>query len=127
MTIDPQLELAIGQIVDLADKISAVSAAVLTLSITFLKEVVRTPDKKDRNLITAAWIGFLLTIVAGIMTRMAITGSLLKTIPLVKIEENVSRPATVQIGLFMVSTILFILLGRRGLVERGKTERPTQA
>jgi hypothetical protein len=115
MAIDPQLQLAITHVVDLADKVGGASTAVLTLSITFLKDIVRQPDRTDRMLITSAWIGYLLAIICGFWTRMAVAGSLASTTAITELAPNARIPAGIQIVLFVLSTALFIAYGKRGL------------
>jgi hypothetical protein len=115
VALDPQLQLAITQVVDLADHIGAISAGILALSITFLKDVLHQPDKNDRRLITSAWVGYLLAIVFGIWTRMAVLGSLTEIHPLVEIGDNIRDAAKAQIIAFVGSTVIFIVLAQRGL------------
>jgi hypothetical protein len=113
--IGKQLELAIGQVVQLGEQLITLSTGILVLSITFVKDILKRPASADRSLLAVAWCGYLLTIVAGIWLRMAVAGSLAASKRFVGFEANVTLPAGVQIVLFLFATSAFLVLAIRGI------------
>lgn len=116
--MEKQLELAIGQVVGLGEQLVTLSSAILVLTVSFAKDVLKTPTRSQRKLLAAAWCGYLLTIVAGMWLRMAVAGSLASSTPFVSFEPNVEIPAGVQILLFVGSTVVLLVLAVKGLASR---------
>jgi hypothetical protein len=54
----------------------ALSTGVIALTITFLKDVVKKAPRGSATYIHAAWLLYLASIVFGIVTLLALTGSL---------------------------------------------------
>jgi hypothetical protein len=118
-----QIKLAVEQIVGLSEQIITLSSAILVLSITFAKDVLKTPTQGDRALLRGAWLGYLLAIVAGVWLRMAVAGTLLAGTRIG--EFNTWFPAAIQILTFLAATVLFLWLAIGGL-KRGP-DQPTAA
>lgn len=120
--MEKQLELAVAEVVGIAEQLITLSSAILVLSIGFVKDVLKTPQRSDRGLLAAAWAGYLLAIVAGIWTRMAVAGTLAASTPVTGLGSNVRLPAGIQILLFLLATAVFISLAIRGI---GRQQTPT--
>jgi hypothetical protein len=113
--VETQAELAIKEVVAIAEQLVNVSSAILVLSVAFVKDVLKDPKRSDRTLLAGAWIGYLFSIVAGIWTRLGVAGTLAATEQFTKFGGNVRVPAGIQICLFLAATSLFTLLAIRGI------------
>lgn len=97
---------------DLAKQLITLSTAILALSITFQKDIAGKKDLPSIRLLGFGWIGYLLSILLGIWTLMALTGSLAPvdaSPPPTGIDSNARLPAGLQILAFTAATILLIL------------------
>lgn len=86
------------------------ATGVIGISVTFAKDVRSRSKTGDRALLFRSWIALLLSIVFGVWTLMALTGSLAqddvsqKTI----YEFNVAFPSALQIIVFLVGIAMLI-------------------
>lgn len=60
---------------DLAKQLITLATGILALTVTFIKELNLRTAKRDRNLLIFAWPIYLFSILFGILTLMAVTGS----------------------------------------------------
>jgi hypothetical protein len=107
---------------DIAKQLITLSTAILTLTVTFSKDIIRnTPTNIEAGLLMTAWIFHILSIFFGVWTLMALTGEL-EQLPIQNNETqispepstrkfNVFLPALLQIGSFLLATILVIFFG----------------
>lgn len=119
--MDPETARLVGKMAfdlagDLAKQLITLSTAVLTLSITFTKDIVKEPSKGPLHLLKLSWLVYLLSICCGIWTMMALTGTLMPrnspaTGPALTFGSNVRIPAGLQILAFIVATVLIIIYG----------------
>jgi hypothetical protein len=95
-------------------QIIALSSAILALSLTFSKDWVgqTTPDQK--LLLEAAWIAFLVAILAGLWSLSAITG-LVHSKRYSTTHGALRVPWIVEILAFLIGLGLFIWFGFRVL------------
>jgi hypothetical protein len=99
---------------DLAKQLIAVSTGILGLSITFLKDVVKETPKTPRWALRLSWIVYLLSVICGFWTLMAVTGSIERLLldknspPIV---QNIRLPAALQIVLFVLASACLVLYG----------------
>jgi hypothetical protein len=96
-------------------QVMGLSTGIIALTITFSKDFVHEVPPKAINFLVWAWLAYLLSIVFGIMTLMALTGTLQP-----KSErgerpslwgKNVTRPAGLQIFSFLIGLVLTICFG----------------
>jgi hypothetical protein len=112
---------------DLAKQLITLSTGILALSITFTKDIVKTlPDRAVRRLKTA-WILLLLSILFGIWTMMALTGTLMPIQPSdtrapLNFGLNVRAPAAAQILAFLGGVVFIISYGGISLRERTRMD-----
>jgi hypothetical protein len=78
-------------------QILTLSTAILTLTITFQKDIVGAASAGDRWALTAAWISFLTSIVFGLATLLNLAG-------------NLERPANDTPSIYRPSIVLFSVL-----------------
>jgi len=109
---------AVNAASDLCKQLVVLATGILTLTITFTKEVVHD-SPRARRLIAVAWVGYLASILCGIWELMAITGTLEPTAgvhpdPSIR-GLNVVLPSILQITAFAVSTLLVVAFGIHSL------------
>lgn len=101
---------------DTTKQLITLSTAIIAITITFSNDFVSgTPSGLEIGLIVASWVLYLLSIIFGIGTLMALTGTLEP-----KAEddcdtsirgENVTTPSLLQIGSFVLATLVVIIYG----------------
>ena len=99
---------------DAAKQIITLSTAILALTITFLKDVLNSPSARS-SLLGAAWIFYLLAVLAGIWALLALTGSLgdenIKDDELSVYSPNSSIPFIGMLVCFAIAVILTVWFG----------------
>ena len=95
------------------------STAIIALTITFSKDFVREVPSAAINFLVWSWLGYLLSILFGIWTLMALTGTLQPKRTGGKPPNiwgtNVTRPAGLQVLSFVAGLALTIAFGIRSL------------
>lgn len=101
---------------EVATELITLSTALLTLTITFTKEMFKAAPGKGQRLLPTAWAAHVLSIAFGVLSLMALTGTLmpvdLATRALV-FGPNIRRPAAIQILFFFLGTVLLFVYGLR--------------
>jgi hypothetical protein len=114
------LTLAFNFAKELAVQLITLSTAVIGFTVTFSKEL-DVPITSWRLGLIACWVLFLLSIVGGVWTLMALTGSLA---PIdnpgspTELGSNVRIAAATQIVLFGLGLIVLIILGGTSFWKR---------
>lgn len=103
---------------DVSKQLITLSTAIITVTITFSKDVLEG-GVENRYWLLAAWVAFIITIMCGIWTLMALTGSLE---PISNNEngtsingKNVRLPAILQVLSFIVALSLTITYGFKSI------------
>jgi hypothetical protein len=118
MQFDP-ITLGFNFAKDLAVQLITLSTGLLALSATFTKEILKTISASKDRLLRASWIIHVVSIIFGVWTIMALTGTLMPGTPKVpgspfQFGSNVRVPAGLQILLFLLGTVfLLIVYGSR--------------
>lgn len=102
---------------DVATQLITLSTGLLTISITFTKDVFKGVPIKGRGLLIAAWLLHVVCITFGVWTLMALAGNLLQFNPK-EIQQNLGSaqwPAMVQVIAFIAGTAAIALYGLRTL------------
>jgi hypothetical protein len=93
----------------------ALSTGIIALTITFSKDFVHQVPARAVTFLVWAWLSYLMSIVFGIWTLMALTGTLqpkINTIAPPRIwGRNVTRPSSLQILSFLIGLVLTICFG----------------
>jgi hypothetical protein len=118
--MDESIKLAFQFARDLAVQLITLSTGVLALSITFNKEVVKDVPRAYGRILWFSWGFFFFSILCGIWTTMALTGSLESFNKDEPIGTNVRFPAGGQIISFFVAIILLIVYGVLALSYHAK-------
>ncbi len=61
---------------DLTKQLITLSTAIITLTVTFSKDIIGKIDSSNRYLLLLSWIFFIISILLGLLTLMALTGNL---------------------------------------------------
>jgi len=126
--MDPETTRVVGKMAfdlagDLAKQLITLSTAVLALSITFTKDIVKDASQGPELVLRLSWGTYLFSIVCGIWTMMALTGTLMPMSPrdggpTFAFGGNVRLPAFLQIFAFLVATVLIIVYGIRAVTKK---------
>ena len=100
---------------DLANQLITLSTGILLLTITFMKDVLKIIPPKGVRALRIAWAIYLSSVIFGIWTIMALTGTLLDEESCKVIAFNVRFPSTLQIFSFLIATFLIIRFGYSSL------------
>ena len=116
--MDEQTKTAFASASDTSKQLITLATGLLALEITFAKDVIVTLDAAAKCLIGTSWVLLLLSVIAGVWTLLALTGSLAQTsAPTAQsiFGRNVRIPAIFQILLFLGGLILTVWFGVRGV------------
>jgi len=117
--MDDQTKAAFASASDTAKQLITLASAILALEVTFAKSILDAKlDLDARHLLAASWILFLVSVIAGVWTLLALTGSLgnqQSLTPKTIYGANVRIPATVQILLFLGGLGFSVWFGIRAL------------
>ena len=89
------------------------STAVIALTIAFTKDIVAGGSTISKVLLGLSWASYLLSALGGILTLMALTGTLGaagRSEPSI-MSKNITRPAGLQAVAFVVGLVLTIVAG----------------
>lgn len=114
-TLDPRVEKAFDFARDATKQLIALSTGILTLTITFAKDILRDVTGLPRGLLGLAWLGYLVSVVAGVWVLLALTGTL-EPLPGAPADvsirgKNVVWPSIVQVLMFLAATALVVAFG----------------
>jgi hypothetical protein len=116
--MDEQTRAAFSSAQDTTKQLITLATGLLALEITFAKDLVRTIDSCGAWLVGISWIALLLSIVAGVWTLLALTGSLSSSAtlsPRTIFEGNVRTPAILQVLLFVGALLFTVVFAIREL------------
>jgi hypothetical protein len=115
--MEPRVQKAFDFACDSTKQLIALATGIVALTVTFSKDILGGVDVGPRSLLMAAWSVYLISIVCGVWTLLALTGSLeplrsLDKLPAASIRgKNVTLPSIVQIGTFLLATALVVVFG----------------
>ena len=120
--MDERQKLAFEYAQEVCKQLIGLSTGIIALTITFSKDFVGKVPQSDRWLAIGAWVGLLLSIICGIWTMLAITGTLEQSeekVPISIRGKNVTIPATLQVSLFLGGLLMTVLFGIIALKSGG--------
>lgn len=119
--MDPQTSKAFDFASELVKQLLTLSTGIIALTITFLKDVIEKAPTNLKWCIALAWIFYFISIAFGLLTMMALTGSLApvkapadssETTPPASIRSpNVTRLSAAQVITFGIGLVLTIIFG----------------
>jgi hypothetical protein len=114
--LDDQAKEAFASAADTSKQLITLATGILALEITFKRDVLGKLDPFATNLLAVSWVLFLLSVIAGVWTLLALTGSLgAQTPPTAQgiSRTNVRVPALLQILLFICGLVCTVWFGAR--------------
>ena len=115
--MDENIKMAFTFAADSTKQLIVISTAILAFTITFSKDFLGNRTYLSKRWIVASWIFLLLSILFGIVTLLALTGTL-ERIPVDQLSiyrANIAVPASLQIGCFIAALVCAITGGARSL------------
>ena len=112
--MDDRTKAAFASAADCAKQLITLSTAILTLEVAFAKNILPAIGPVAKALIAASWVAPLLSVLAGIWTLLALTGTLgAKKDPSQGAinDANIARPAMGQVALFALGLALTVAFG----------------
>lgn len=128
--------------VDLTKQLITLSTVIITLTVTFSKDIIGVVDNSNRYLLLISWIVFIFSILLGVLTLMALTGNLdpipekqpknedgtrpdsIKPNPILTItSKNVTSTSKWQAITFMIALILTCCYGYRAATSTSKDDK----
>lgn len=108
-------EVAFGFAKGLAEQLITLATGIITLTITFAKDITGQRAVSHMGWLKASWCIYLTSILGGIWTLMALTGTLMPISGCPPENPtfgfNVRLPAIVQICLFLFGTFCILIYG----------------
>jgi hypothetical protein len=104
---------------DVTKQVLTLATGIITITITFFKDFANNAPHSAEILMGWSWVAYLVSIVFGLLTLMALTGTLQPLRP-DKVKQsiqgmNVRIPALVQLACFLTALVLSVLAGIRTL------------
>jgi hypothetical protein len=115
--MDENTKIAFDFARDTTKQLIALATGIIAFTITFSKDFIRPLDMADRILASLCWVMFLLSVLFGLWTLLALTGTLepqagreSTSTPSIR-GSNVTLPSKFQVITFFVGLLLTVLLG----------------
>ena len=117
--MDEQTKAAFASASDTSKQLITLATGLLALEITFAKELLDgNLDSTAKFLAGLSWALLLLSVIVGVWTLLALTGSLSSgttPTPRTIFGSNVRIPAMLQILLFLGGLLLTVVFGIQGV------------
>lgn len=111
LSLDPQTAKAFDYASDLAKQLITLSTGILALTITFLRDVAKELRVGRHEFLAAAWLLYVVSMLFGVLSLMALTGALAPT-------ESFAKPLTIPSDARVLGGIQIVtfLLATAGIV-----------
>lgn len=113
--MDERIKLGFDYAKEIATQLITLSIGFLALTITFTKELVKTPlSARSRRCLQGSWALHVVSLCSGIWSLLALTGTLVPGSPnatpaVLTLGTNIRLPAGVQIVCFIFGTIAMVI------------------
>lgn len=109
-------KLALSSAADACKQVLTLTTVIMTVSITFQKDVVTNASNLSLIWLRSAWLLYALSILAGCWMLLALSGSLGSRFPetsnAVSIySNNIRTPATIQMATFALGIVAIVIFG----------------
>jgi uncharacterized membrane protein YbjE (DUF340 family) len=114
MVLDAKTEKAFEFASEVSKQVLALASGIIALTITFSKDFVAGVSPEARKILALAWVFYIVSILFGILTLMALTASLgpdNKGKEPSVYSRNVRIPAAVQVLSFFLGLCLTVAFG----------------
>jgi hypothetical protein len=115
MTEEARIAKSFDFAMDLTKVLITLATGIVTITITFSKEIASKAPASAHKWIEIAWLLYLLSIVGGILALMAMTGSLDEDESPSINKLDITCPAMGQFLLFGAAVALTIVFGTKAL------------
>jgi hypothetical protein len=112
-TMDDKSKMAFEFARDSVRQLITLATGIIALAITFSKDFIGTIPPSAKHLAELSWGAFLLSVLFGLWSLLALTGTLgidAPSTPSIR-ERNVTLPATLQIVSFFAGLVLTVVFG----------------
>jgi hypothetical protein len=122
MSVDDQIKMSFEFCSDNAKQLIALSSGIVAVTITLCKEVFKNTTPASRKVLLWAWMFYLASVVCGMWTLSALTGTLdpEKKATLSIYASNIRIPAFLQALTFIAATALVVVFGALSLRRAGE-------
>jgi hypothetical protein len=112
---------------EIATQLITLSTGLLALSVTFTKDILKGVPKGQEKTLKIAWGVLVCSIIFGIWTLSALTGTLMPADPSkrpnpLRFDGNVRGPATGQLGTFLLGTAMLVWAYGKAAMSHGAEE-----
>jgi hypothetical protein len=141
MSMEEYQKKAFDFAADLTKQLITLSTAIITLTVTFSKDIVGNAPARDHWWLLISWVAFIISILFGILTLMGLTGNLdptaskqkkdngtfavVKQEPILTVtSSNVTWTAKIQIITFLIALVCTGWYGYTA--QQSKTKMPSR-
>lgn len=110
--LDEPQKSASTLVADLTKQLITLASAFLTVTITFSKDLLAIVDKP--GLLQVAWVGFIVSVIAGILAMMALAGrvqALTATAPTLMFNGSLRVFSIIQVITFALALAVISIAG----------------
>jgi hypothetical protein len=112
---------------EIATQLITLSTGLLALSVTFTKDILKGVPRNQETTLKTAWGVLVSSIVLGVWTLSALTGTLMPSDPSMRpdplrFDSNVRLPALGQVVLFLLGTFLLVWVYGKAAMSHGADE-----
>jgi len=122
--LSPRIELAYNFTSNITEQLISLSTGIIAISISFIKGISQE-NKFTRLTCYFSWMCFLLSICFGILFLMKLAGELVprngKFHELTSVDVVMRSIMTLQIVLFLLGLLGFIIFGYNRIINKHKT------
>ena len=114
--MEDQLHIAFEFAADLSKQLITIATALLALSITFAKDLVKRLGERGQGYLVASWLALLISVLFGVVHLATLTGSLvaLDGAP-PAFGSSIRASAMVQEVAFLLGMVMLVVYGRKAL------------
>lgn len=126
--IDPQSMKAFEVAIDLSKQLITLATGVIALTVTFVKDIIVSVPRPAIPFLKSAWLFFAFSILSGIWSLMAITGTLGRGEAAGGIYQgNITSAFGLQILTFAFATIFVFIFGYRSAIGSIGPAKPKES
>ena len=111
--LDDRTKKAFDFLQDATKQIITLATAILTFTITFLKDIAKNADDVSRNLLTGSWIFLVVSAIAGLFVLLNMSGVLAKVTKPDIYKGSIRFLSLAQLGAFALALVLALAFGWR--------------
>jgi hypothetical protein len=114
--MDERAKLAFTSAADACKQVLTLTTAIVTLTISFAKDITKDATLADQRWLRLAWIAYAVSVLAGSWALLAMTGSIgraaTKGDPGASIyRSNITLPVALQMTSFALGVVLTVAYG----------------